>query len=348
MAAVLLTSFFTISSLRADGETNQAPDFKEVCDLLREHLKGVSDADLNRFAVEGLVSGLGGKVSLVGPESSGGENEQPLVSQSNLVDNQIGYVRVTRVARGLPEALRQAYGRLNASNELSGLVLDLRFSGGQDYAAAAAAADIFLQKERPLLDWGEGLKQSKEKTEALSVPIAVMVNQETAGAAEALAAVLRQTGAGLILGNRTAGKAFMAQEYVLKGGARLRIATAPIHLGDGTELSGKGIKPDINVAVEIQAERSYYTDAFKEPGRTNAPVVLSSTGTNRIASASRARRPRFNEAELVRERRDGFFPDTNGTETAEGESEAEIVRDPVMARAIDVLKGLAVVRRSRS
>jgi hypothetical protein len=348
LAAGLLTFFLAMPCLQADSETNQGPDFKEVYDLLREHLKGVSDAELNRFAVQGLVSGLAGKVSLVGAESSGGDQEKPMVSRSNLLEGQIAYVRITRVANGLPEALRQTYSRLSSSNELNGLILDLRFAGGQDYAAAAATADLFMQKERPLLDWGEGLKQSKEKADALTAPVAVMVNQDTAGAAEALAAVLRQTGAGLILGGRTAGQAVMAQEYPLKGGARLRIATSPIHLGDGSDLSSEGIKPDISVTVGAQAERSYYADAFKEPGKTNALVSVSSTGTNRVASASRARRPRFNEAELVRERRDGYIPDTNGTDTVEGDSDLELVRDPVLARALDVLKGLAVVRRSRS
>ena len=91
--------------------------------------------------------------------------------------------------------------------------------------------------------------RSKENSDALSVPVAVLVNRQTVGAAEALAAVLRETGAGLILGSNTAGQAMIAQEFPLKNGERLRIATAPIQLGDGSALSGQGLKPDIAVEV---------------------------------------------------------------------------------------------------
>ena len=84
-----------------------------------------------------------------------------------------------------------------------------------------------------------------------------------AGAAEALAAVIRETGTGLILGSRTAGQAAIAEEFPLKNGQRLRVATAPIQLGDGSSLSLEGVNPDITVQVTSEAERTYYADAFR-------------------------------------------------------------------------------------
>ena len=133
------------------------------------------------------------------------------------------------------------------------MILDLRYAAGDDYASAAATAELFVKKDQPLLNWGNGMVRSKEKSDAISLPVAVLVNRQTAGAAEALAAVLRETGAGLILGSRTAGQAMIAQEFPLKNGERLRIATAPIQLGDGSALSAQGLKPDI--AVEVAAGR---------------------------------------------------------------------------------------------
>ena len=141
--------------------------------------------------------------------------------------------------------------KLGATNKLDGVILDLRYAAGDDYASAAATAELFVKKEQPLLNWGNGMVRSKDKSDAISLPVAVLVNRQTAGAAEALAAVLRETGAGLILGSRTAGQAMIAQEFPLKNGERLRIATAPIQLGDGSTLSEQGLKPDI--AVEVAA-----------------------------------------------------------------------------------------------
>src|SRR6185312_9978163 len=62
-------------------------------------------------------------------------------------------------------------------------------------------------------------------------------------AAEALAAMVRETGSGLILGSQTAGAAMVMQDYPLKNGEHLRIASAPVTLGDGAVLPTKGIKP---------------------------------------------------------------------------------------------------------
>src|SRR5207237_443705 len=119
------------------------------------------------------------------------------------------------------------------------------------------------------LDWGNGPVRSKEKTDAIGAPVAVLVNRDTAAGAEALAGALRQAGAALILGTRTAGQAMITQEFTLKNGDRLRIGTTPVKLGDGSPLSAKGIAPDISVEVTRDDERAYYADAFRVIPRGN-------------------------------------------------------------------------------
>ena len=163
--------------------------------------------------------------------------------------------------------------------------------------------------------------------------------------AEALAAVLRQTGAGLVLGSQTAGQAMMGEEYPLKNGQRLRVASTPIRLGDGSTVDGRGVQPDIAVEVSPQDEQVYYADAFKEL-RTNAwTVVTVSNGTT--VTTNRVRRGRLNEAELVRVRRGGGNLEADASPIRESDSERQVVRDPALARALDVLKGLSVVRQNR-
>src|SRR5947209_20619193 len=109
--------------------------------------------------------------------------------------------------------MRDAIPPLATTNRLNGVVLDLRYAEGHDYSAAADTADVFLKREHPLLDWGNGVVRSKEKEDAIAAPVAVLVDHETVGAAEALAAILRETGAGLVLGSKTAGRACIEHEY---------------------------------------------------------------------------------------------------------------------------------------
>ncbi|HEY5910597.1 MAG TPA: S41 family peptidase, partial [Verrucomicrobiae bacterium] len=271
----------------------------------------------------------------------------PLLKATNVFEGTIGYLRVSRVEEGLAKAVREAYRGLE-TNKPNGLVLDLRFTGGEDYEAAADAADLFLSKERSLLDWGAGLARSKTKRDAITIPLAVLVNDQTARAAEALAAVLRETSVALLLGRKTSGQALITQEYPLKNGQRLRIATASIQVGEGVLLTSQGVKPDILVEVSAADERAYFADAYKDPARTNPPPSGSFSSSQQDGT-NRLRRARLNEAELVRERRDGILGEMEtATIRAEADAERVTVRDPVLARALDLLKGLALVRQSRS
>lgn len=338
--------FGGMEQLIADAPANEGPDFKEVYDLIRQHVAGLSEGELNRAAVQGLVNALGPKVMLVTNESvEGSSPESPLV-RSNLFEGDIVYLRIKRVANGLDKEIRDVCQPSNGTNKFKGLVLDLRYSTGEDYLAAAAVADLFVKKEETLLFWGTKSVQSKEKKDAITIPVAVLVNKQTAGAPEALAALMRQTAAGLILGGSTAGRAMVAQEFPLKDGEKLRIATSPVVMGDGSSVSAQGVKPDIAVEVSPAEERAYYADAFKVIPRLGAGNA-SLSGTNLAATTNRnVRRPRFNEAELVRERREGATLDQE--DETETEPDRPVVHDPVLARALDLLKGLAVVRHSTS
>lgn len=343
---MLLAAFAFAFQSRA-ASTSTAPEYQEVYDLLKAHLTGVSEGELNRAAVEGLLTNLRGKVSLVTSNRATDEAaESPLAAKTVLLEEDVAYFRASRVASGLAQEISKALQRLSATNKLKGLVLDLRFAAGEDFAAAAAAADLFVAKARPLLDWGEGPAKSKEKDDAIKLPVAVLVNRDTSGAAEALAAVLRETGSGLILGGTTAGGAMTSREYPLRTGQRLRIASVPVNLGDGTPMSAQGVKPDIEVLVGAKEELAYLESPYTLPPRAGAGSTAATAldGTNRPP-----RRPRISEADLVRERREGTNLNLEDfTAVRDRESQKPLLRDPVLARAVDLLKGLAVVRGARS
>jgi hypothetical protein len=344
-AIAVVLSLLPASRAEAPGA---APDLTEVYNLIRAHLAGLSEGEANREAVQALISAFAPRVSLATENPPTNSSESSLVSKVSVFDDNIAYVRLGKVETGLAPAVRSAWESLTATNRPKGLVLDLRYAGGGDYGAAASVADLFLRQERALLDWGKGAVRSQAKANAISVPVALLVNRQTAGAAEALAAVMRDAGTALVFGGRTAGQAMILTEYPLSNGQRLRIATQSVRLGDGSAVPIQGVEPDITVQVNPRDERAYYADAFQSLAPTNltaggglGPTNLAG-GTNRLT-----RRPRFNEAELVRERREGPIPDQEGAAMRDAEPEKPQVLDPALARALDVLKGLAVVRRVR-
>src|SRR5256885_4468027 len=85
----------------------------------------------------------------------------------------------------LADQIKLAFNRLDSTNRLKGVVLDLRFADGQDYSTAASLVDRFLTREQPILDWADGAIHSTAKPDAIPVPVAVLVNRQTAGAAQA-------------------------------------------------------------------------------------------------------------------------------------------------------------------
>ena len=343
MRKTLLILFWLAGALPL-AAASDVPDFKEVYDLIQANAGSIKEAELNRAAVEGLIAKLNTRAWLIDPSKSAAPDTNVVpISSSAVFDENYGYIRVTRVGSKLPGQFTAALDKLSATNKLKGLVIDLRYADGADYQAAASVVDRFLGSEQALLDWGEGVAKSTDKTNAFRQPVAILVNQFTAGAAEALAAVLRQKDIGLLIGTNTAGQASITKDFPLKTGQVLRIAVSPVKSGDGDVV--ERLKPDIQVDVSPDDERAYFVDAYKMLPRPGA----SATSTN-VASLSVTNKPRkrLNEAELVRMLREGENPDEESPRTTRAEPARPMITDPALARAIDLLKALAVVRHTRS
>ncbi len=331
------------------GSTNELPKFDEIYQLLRAHLNGASEADLNRAAVKGLLAQLKSGAMLVGAAAAGEEAPAPsTLGKSVIYDDSYAYFRVLKVETNLASQLMASYRDMAATNKskIKGVVLDLRFAGGTDFAAAAAAADCFLNADEPLLEFGGVTARSTKKDNAITVPLAALINSQTSEAAEGLAAVLRQTRTGLLLGTESAGRAGLFQDFPLNDGGKLRIAVGEIKLGDGTVFRG-GITPDIVVKTNPEDEKAYWEHPWQVPGQAGKTNAVATNVAAGMPQTNEGSFRRFNEAELVREQRDGadLEAEFGGAGRLQSDPNLKIVRDPVLARALDLLKGLAVVQK---
>lgn len=341
---------FSASASRAET-TNPPPDFKEVYDLIRSHLAGETETDLNHAAVQGLLGQLHAKVSLVaGKSETNRPDEGPLLPKTIVYDGSIAYFRIGRVGEGLARKIAAAYKELSATNHLNGAILDLRFADGHNYPEVASTAGLFIAEEMPLLDWGNGVVRSKEKADAITLPVTVLVNQQTAAAAEALAAVLRKSAHAIILGATTAGEATIGREFPLKNGQSLRIATAGIKLADGESLSASGLKPDIEVAVKADDEKAWYENPFKEMFLSSNSLA-GSEGASATNGNNHVTRARTTEADLMRERKERPGLDLEyaaPSSLPDAEPEKPAIHDPVLGRALDLIKGISLIRQTHS
>lgn len=101
------------------------------------------------------------------------------LAKSTLLESNICYLRVEQMGKSLPDEIGAAMSGLAGTNQIAGIVLDLRFAGGNDF---------------------DSLKATEELLEQKKLPMAILVNGETTGAAASLAHDLRTANAGLVFG----------------------------------------------------------------------------------------------------------------------------------------------------
>jgi carboxyl-terminal processing protease len=176
-------------------------------------------------------------------------------------------------------AVRQM--RAAAGGRLRGLVMDLRDNPGGVLEAAGAVADDFL--ERGTIVSADGrLPDARLRIVATpgdllaGAPIAMLVNGNSASAAEILAAALRQNNRALLLGARTYGKGTVQTVMPLSDGRALKLTTARYYTPAGDSINGIGIAPDRVVGTATQSPAA--VDAAGQPStlaRRDAPVAAA-------------------------------------------------------------------------
>lgn len=325
--------------LAASAAVAAGPSLQELREVLLKHLDGVNEVLLEEAAVEGVLRRFSNQVQLLTntparpPGTAVTDTNTPGVAQKRLFDDQFGYLRVGRLEGDTVEEITHQLTQLTSSNQLKGLVLDLRFAFGRDLAAAGRLAQWFVGRQRLLMEWKGQKITAPAKEPVFQGPLVVLVNGQTRGTPEVLAAILREQLTAVLIGAPTRGETAEYREVTLSTGQTLRLAVAAVNLGDGQPLRPGGLRPDIATFVSEREERAYLENPFR-----------SGEGGTEVAS-----RPRLNEAELVRMKREATETEgpVRSRPTARSETGSPLVRDPVLARGLDLLKGLNVLKLGR-
>ncbi|MGD0053423.1 MAG: S41 family peptidase [Vulcanimicrobiaceae bacterium] len=159
----------------------------------------------------------------------------------------IGYLRLRTFGAQAPQQLDRA---LSALRGVRGYVLDLRGDGGGYRDAAIAIAAHFVQGVVVTTQERGAPPQVFRAADLppLGAPLVVLVDGDTASAAEIVAAAIQDAHAGTLIGTRTFGKGLVQETFPLPDGGAIKLTTARYRTPAGRDIEGVGVVPDVVVS----------------------------------------------------------------------------------------------------
>jgi len=199
-----------------------------------------------------------------------------------MLEHGIGYLRISQFSETTGPDTEAALRALEeqSGGRLRGLVLDLRNNPGGVLDAAVEVSDFFL--ERGTIVSAEGrTADSRFRMEAMDgdlaggTPIAVLVNEGSASAAEIVAGALRDNGRARLFGQKTFGKGSVQTVLPLEDGQALKLTTSKYFTPSGASIHERGIEPDVPVPP-VEGE---------EDTTIRAAIAWLESGATQVAAA---------------------------------------------------------------
>jgi len=306
-------------------ESLDAAQIKTATDAIRaNHAEAASldETGMARATLRGLLDGLYPGAELVGEETPK-PAEAPF--RAEILDDRVGYLRLGSLTT---ENLAQLDAALKdfAAKKTDAVVVDLRATpDSPDFSMAAQFAGRFVPNGTALFSLARSAdKQEKVFTSSGSPgfqgTVAVLVDGDTAGSAEVIAAALRRHAKAMIVGTNTSGRAVEYAVLPLGGGHNLRYAAAEARVAGLPVIYPRGLEPDL-VVEQSPADKKAILDGALEKGI--AGFVFESE------------RARMNEAALVA----GTNPEI---EAEDGKTQ---LLDRPLQRAVDLVTAIKLFRK---
>jgi carboxyl-terminal processing protease len=169
----------------------------------------------------------------------------------------VGYVELSQFAQGAGAEVRSQVQRM-LHQGAQALILDLRDNGGGLVEEAVKTASIFVPSGTIVSTRGRAVAPqvylAAGNAISTSIPLVVLVNRDTASAAEIVTGALKDHGRATVVGTRTYGKGVFQEIMQLRNGGALDFTVGEYFTPNGTNLGaggvkrGRGIKPQVYVA----------------------------------------------------------------------------------------------------
>ena len=179
----------------------------------------------------------------------------PAPTEQIMQDN-VGYVKALVLTKGKAQDIAAKIKSAQKEGAKK-LVLDLRDDSDGDVEEGVAVANLFLN--HGTIGYLEGQKYNRVTYDAdpqkkiTDLPVVVLVNRGTAGAAELVAAAILENGRGDVLGDKTFGDGSVQKLFEVPDGSALILSIAKYYTPKGKVIQENGITPNIEVASVDEA-----------------------------------------------------------------------------------------------
>ncbi len=196
--------------------------------------------------------------------------EQPSMAYADILQDSIGYIQLTGFTQNAHKEFRKALIELKERGARR-LIIDLRFNPGGLIGEAVEIVNLFIPQGKEVVSIkGKILETPRQYiTEKLpldeAIPIAVLVNEESASAAEIVSGALQDYDRAVIVGRRTYGKGLVQETHDLAYGTTLKLTTNKYYIPSGRCVQALDYKNrDANgypTALPDSLSKTFYTAA---------------------------------------------------------------------------------------
>jgi len=171
-----------------------------------------------------------------------------------LMDDGIGYVHVEALTKGKAQEIASKIKSLEKSGAKK-VLLDLRYCAEGDESEGIAVANLFLN--HGTITYLQGQKYPREAFNAdpartiTNLPMAVLVNRGTSGAAEIVASAILENARGDVVGDKTFGDGSVQKTLDLPDGGALILSVAKYYSPSGKAIQDTAVTPNVMVADSI-------------------------------------------------------------------------------------------------
>lgn len=199
------------------------------------------------------------------------------------------HVRLTDFKANTTEDLHRKLAEYTATQELKGVVLDLRNNPGGLLNQAISVADTFLRDGLIVYTQGRDPKTRRDElalrqSSDVSCPVVVLINAGSASASEIVAGALQDRKRAMLVGERTFGKGSVQTIMPLSDGSAVKLTIALYYTPEGRSIQAEGIAPDIELPFVAptknttdedfrEADLSKHIDNPNAPGGRGAAAV---------------------------------------------------------------------------
>ena len=175
--------------------------------------------------------------------------------KSDLLDNNIGYIRLTSFNDNSSQQIKKQIKKLKKNENLKAFILDLRNNPGGLLSQAIKISDFFLEngeivstKSRKKSENRKWFAKKGDITDGKT--LMVLINYGSASASEIVAGALKDHKRAIILGESSYGKGSVQSIIPLNNKGAIRLTVAKYYLPSGDSISEVGVRPDIEVNEE--------------------------------------------------------------------------------------------------